>query len=154
MVEVDIRNVLEYGIESAYEIFKPMHENLCYSDIDASLESPRKPIFPDFDSFKKALEETNIFFIVLKENKEKIVGYIILNAFNDGSAHIKEIMIKSEERRNCYGRRAVKKLIKILEEDEELTCLKVFSATIATDNFYSSCNFRYISGDTYEYRLR
>lgn len=90
----------------------------------------------------------------MKETEEKVVGYIILNAFNNGAAYIKEIMIKSEERRHGYGRRAVKELIEGLKEDEDFKLLKVISATMATDDFYSSCGFRYTSGDVYEHRLR
>ena len=152
MLKVDIRNVLDYGIESAYEIFKPMHENLCYSDMDSKWEILREPIFTDFKSFESALEYTNIFFIVLEESEEKIVGYIILDAFNSGAAQIKEIMIKPEERKHGYGRRAVKLLMEILKEDEDIKSLCVVSATMATDNFYSSCGFRYSSGNLYEYR--
>lgn len=154
MKEVDLRNVLEYDIEVAYGIFKPLHENLCYSEIDSSWEVPSKPIFADFNAFKNSLEETNIFFIVLKEKEERVIGYIILDVFNSGVAQIRQITIKSEERRYGYGRRAVKELIEGLKEDEDLKALTVISATMATDSFYSSCGFRYISGDTYERRLR
>lgn len=151
MLEVDLRNVLEYDIETAYGIFKPMHENLCYSDIDPKLERPRTRKIADFEAFNDFLKENNIFFIVLKE---KIVGYIMLSVFFNGTAQIEEIMVNSEERRHGYARKAIKVLIEGLKEDEEIKRLMVISATMATDNFYSSCGFRYNSGDMYEYRLR
>lgn len=154
MLEVELRNVLESDLESAYEIFKQMHEKLCYSDINPDWEIPRKPLISDFDTFKETLDNTNIFFVDLKGDENKTVGYIILNVYTSGSASIQEIMIKPEERRKGYGRRSLKKLIEVLKEDDEIATVKVISATMATDNFYSSCNFRYTSGDLYEYRLR
>lgn len=154
MLEVDLRNVLEYDIETAYEIFKPMHENLYYSDIDPDWKNPRTSKISNMKTFDDFLKDGNIFFIVLKENEEKVIGYIMLNVYFSGTAQIEEIMVKAEERRHGYARRAIKALCEGLKEDEEIERVVVISATMATDNFYSSCNFRYTKGDLYEYRLK
>ena len=98
MLKVVLRNVLEYDIKTAYEIFKPMHDNLSYSDIDSKVEHLRKPRYPDFKSFKEALDQINIFFIV-NENEDRVVGYIILDVLNHGPAYINEIMVEREERK-------------------------------------------------------
>lgn len=151
MKEIDLRNALEYDIEVAYGIFKPLHENLCYSDLDSRWESLRKPKLSDFEAFNDFLKQDNIFFILLEE---KVIGYIMLKVYFSGTAQIEEIMIIAEERRHGYGRKAIKELIEGLKEDEEINSLVAISATMATDEFYSSCGFRYISGDKYEHRLR
>ena len=153
MLKVVLRNVLEYDIKTAYEVFKPMHDNLSYSDIDSKVEYLRKPRYPDFKSFKEALDQINIFFIV-NENEDKVVGYIILDVLNHGPAYINEIMVEREERKRGYGKKAIQALIEGLKEDKDIEVLRVISATMATDNFYSACNFRYIAGDVYEYRLK
>lgn len=152
MVEVDLRNALEYDALESYAIFKPNHENLCYSDIESEPQIQRTSFITSFEQYQKFLEESNIFFITTSEENE--VGYIILDVTTDGTARIREMMIKPEFRGCGYGKKAVKKLLEGLSEDEEIKVVTVFSATIATDNFYSSCNFRYESGDTYKYQLR
>lgn len=154
MPEIELRNALEYGIEEAYKLFKPMHDGLCYSELNQNFEYPRTPFITSIEEFRENLSEDNIFFIVLKENNEKVIGYIMLSVFTSGVAQIREIMITPENRRHNYGRSAVRKLAEGLKEDEEIRKVKVISATIATDNFYSSCNFRWTEGDIYEFRLK
>ena len=152
MVEIDLRSALEYDAEKGYAIFMRDYENLSYADYDSSDENPRTPEITSIEQYQKTLELSNIFFIISSEEGE--VGYIILDVYNSGTAQIKEIAVSKEHRRKRYGRRAIKKLIEGLSEDEEISEVVVISATIATDNFYSSCNFRYTSGDMYVYKLR
>lgn len=152
MVEIDLRNALEYDATAGYAIFRPDYETLCYSDIDTLPEVPRKPQITNFEQYQKFLEESNLFFILADNEKE--VGYIILDVTTSGTAQIKEMLVKKEFRGKGYGRRAVKKLLEELREDEEIKEVVVISATIATDCFYSACNFRYEVGDIYKYQLR
>lgn len=154
MTELELRNVLDYEEHKGYEIFKSMHERFKYSDIDPAYETVRAPIIKSFEEFKENLKQTNICFVVLKEDEEKVVGYIIFDVSKEGYAKIQEIVVKPENRRSGFGRKAIKQLIEILREDEEIAKVKVLSATISSDCFFSSCNFRYISEDTYEYKLR
>lgn len=154
MINLELRNVLEYGIIPAYEAFKELHENLSYSDTSDFPETPRQPLIKNIKEFDEFLKKSNIFFIVLKEEQERIVGYIILDVFNSsGEAKIQEMMVTKKERRRGIGRVAVKSLIDELKEDDTINCVRIFSATMATDNFWSACNFRYLSGDTYEYKF-
>lgn len=153
-MNMELRNAIEYDVEEAYKLFKPLHENVCYSELDPTMETKRTPFITSKEAFIETLKDTNIFFIVLKETEEKVIGYIILPVFNSGIAQIKEIMIAPELKQHGYGKKAVKLLIEGLREDETISIIKVFSATIATDNFYSACNFRFTSGDTYEFKLR
>lgn len=152
MVKIDLRNALEYDVTAGYAIFKPNHENLAYSDIDPKLEFPRTPSINTIQEYQKLLESSNLFFIVEETGNE--VGYIILDVTTDGTAKIQEMMVKKEFRGRRYGAKAIKALIQGLSEDEEIKEVTVFSATIATDNFYSSCDFRYVGGDTYKYQLK
>lgn len=153
-MNIELRNVLEYDVGKAYGVFKLLHENLSYSELDPAMEMERQPFITSKEAFVETLNDTNIFFIVLKETEEKVIGYIILPVFNNGIAQIKEIAIASEFKQKGYGKKAMKLLIEGLREDETISVIKVFSATIATDNFYSACNFRFTSGDTYEFKLR
>lgn len=150
---IELRDV--DSTESCYNEFKSMHEDVCYSEIDSSLEVKRKPIIKSFKEYQKCINETNMYFIVAEN---AIVGYIIMDAFYDEKVKenvckIQEIVIKKEYQKQGYGRKAIKQLITELS-GTEYGIVRVFSATIATDNFYSSCNFRYVYGDTYEYRLK
>lgn len=148
-----LRNVLENDTETAYQIFKPMHEGLCYLETDSSSEKPRSPKIKSYEEFCEKLEATNIFFVVLEETRE-IIGYIEFDVFQSGVAQINEIFIIPEQRRHGYGRSAVKELVEGLREDKEIKKIVVISATIATDNFYTSCRFRFTSGDMYELELK
>ncbi len=150
---IELRDV--DSTESCYNEFKSMHENVCYSEIDSNLETQRPPIIRSFEEYQEFVKQTNIYFIIAEN---AIVGYIIMDAFydemvRDNVCKIQEIVIKKEYRKQGYGRKAIKQLISELS-DTEYGIVRVFSATIATDNFYSSCNFRYVHGDTYEYRIK
>ena len=152
MVEIDLRSAIEYEAENGYAIFMRHYENLCYLAENPSLESRREPAISSFEQYQKILEETNIIFIVSSEDGE--IGYLILDVYTSGTAQIKEIMVQRECRRQGYARRAIKLLLENLREDEEIREVTVISASIPTDNFYSSCNFRFVGGDQYTYRLR
>jgi ribosomal protein S18 acetylase RimI-like enzyme len=143
---IEIRDV-ERTVE-CYNVFKEMHENLSYSDSNSKLEVPRAPIIKSFEQYQKTLEQTNIYFIVYFCN---IIGYIIMDAYDD-TCKIQEMCIKPEYRRKGYGRMAIHELISQLKE-KEFKVVQVVSATMGTDDFYTSCRFQWKSGDTYEYRL-
>lgn len=154
MTKLELRNVLEYGgIIPAYEIFKPIHENVVYSDVPNSPQIIRRMAIKNVKEFDEFLKKSNIFFIFLDGNPDNIVGYIILDVFESGEAKIQEIVIKQEFRMQGFGRRAVKTLIEELKKDKTIKYVRIFSATMATDDFWSACNFRYLYGDTYEYAL-
>lgn len=108
-MSVELRNVLEYDVEKAYEIFRPLHENVCYSELDPAMETKRTPFITSKEAFVETLKDTNIFFIVLKETEENVIGYIILPVFNNGIAQIKEIMIAPEFKQKGYGKKAMVK---------------------------------------------
>lgn len=152
MVDIELRNVLEYDAKTGYEIFMQDYIGLCYLDSSSTKQTPRKPEITNFVQYEEFLKQSNIFFIVSSKDNE--IGYIMLDVFNKGVAQIKEIAIRKEFRHKGYGKQAIKTLIRELKDDEDIKKIVVISATIDTDNFYSSCNFRFISGDMYEYVLR
>lgn len=152
MVEVELRNALEYDVIDGYAIFKPDHENLSYLDISTELEVLRTPIIKNIQEYQKLLKNSNLFFITESSGKE--IGYIILDVGTDGTAKIQEMMVKKEFRGRGYAKKAIKILLEGLSEDDDIKEVTVFSATIATDCFYSSCGFRYEGGDTYKYQLK
>lgn len=133
-----------------YTTLKPMHENLCYSDVDSTISTPRTPFITDYNSFVKELGRSNYFFVIL-DGKE--IGYIIMDAFLTGICQIKEICIIPELQRRGYGRAALKYLAEALKEDDSISELKAISATLGTDIFYQKCNFLHTNGDSYALQI-
>lgn len=147
---IELRNV--DVTQKDYLEFMSMHEKVSYSDVDDKEEVFREPHIHSYEEYQAFIAESNIVFIVCED---EVKGYIIFDVWDEKPitvAKIQEMVIKKEYRRSGYGKRAIKQLFTELSEND-IDVVRVFSATIATDNFYSSCNFRYKSGDIYEYRL-
>lgn len=145
---LEIRNMEKTEID--YKIFKSMYDNLSYIDIVHVPPFSRPSHFSTFEEFSKAVNTSNFFFIVLDHIE---IGYIILDAYINGVCQIKEIYIIPAYQHRGYGQQVMTQFIADLKKDSTLTVLKVISATIATDKFYTKCGFRFTCGDTYEFHL-
>lgn len=153
MEKIELKNALDYELYKSYNLFIPIHMGLSYSDISCyEDEEPRENEITTFLEYQRLLEETNVFFIVLGNNK--VVGYVMFDVYENGKALINEIAISRKYRRKGFGKKAIKRLIEILSDYAEITQIKVYSATIGTDEFYVSCGFEWISEATYVYLLK
>ena len=144
---LEIRNMEKTEID--YKIFKSMYDNLSYIDIVHVSPVLRPSHFSTFEEFSEAISVGNFFFIVLDHIE---IGYIILDAYLSGVCKIKEFYIIPAYQHRGYGHLVMAQFIAELRKDSTLTVLKVISATIATDKFYTKCGFRYTHGDMYEFQ--
>ncbi|MBO5397375.1 MAG: GNAT family N-acetyltransferase [Clostridia bacterium] len=145
---LEIRNMEKTEID--YKIFKSMYDNLSYIDIVHVPPVSRSSHFSTFEEFSKSINTANFLFIVLDCIE---IGYIILDAYLSGVCQIREIYIIPAYQHRGYGQQVMAKFIADLKQDYSLKVLKVISATIATDKFYTKCGFRFAYGDTYEFQL-
>lgn len=145
---LEIRNMEK--TENDYKIFKSMYDNLSYIDIVHVPPVSRFSHFSTFEEFSNAIKTINFLFIVLDHIE---IGYIILDAYFNGVCQMKEIYIIPAYQRRGYGQQIMAQFIADLKKDNTLKVLKVISATIATDKFYTKCGFRFTCGDTYEFQL-
>lgn len=136
----------------AYEIFKQLHEKVSYSDIPGSSRRIRTPFIKSYEEYCQEVESESIIFIV-EEWKEKVIGYALVKGFPNNLCKISEMYIDSDFQRVGNGRSAVNQIAELAKE-EGFTRIQVFSATMATDNFWFRCRFWPINNsDLYERRL-
>lgn len=125
-----------------YESFNKMHLEFRYAEMNVSEELARKPVIKNYeDYFEYATRE----WIYFAEEEGKIIGYVIITAYDDMGVKFEEIFIDRKQQRKGYGKKFVKKMIKFLKE-AGMKKIEVFSATMATDAFWAECNFRSVNG--------
>lgn len=91
---------------------------------------------PEFDDY--VARES---FLLAYEG-DKLVGYALVNGFEDGICSIYKIFVAPEYRHQGYGKQIVQK-IKEEAKESGFKCLQVFSILIETDHFWMmKCGFR------------
>ncbi len=145
MIEVKVRYVTDDI--SDYETFMEMHENFTYVHED-EIEFPRKPVIKDYEQFKICVQNEEIFIATMGDD---VIGYAVALGYTDGVCKIAEIYVKPEKRRKGLGKKFVEQIEKVAQS-EGFRKIQLNSATMATDNFWHSCNFRPLNGSAlYEF---
>lgn len=137
-----------------YSKFEEMYKNFRYAEIDGKMIPRSKLVLETKEKYMHYIDqEGNVLFIV-EECSGNIVGYFIMAWYEDGGAKINEMHIVESCQRKGYGKKAVKELISLVKE-EGFKWIELMSYSIATDNFWSACNFRYIGrDDQYEFHIK
>lgn len=134
-----------------FKAFYEMHVLFRYAEYNPADELEREPVIKDYDDFMEYVQKEWIYFAV---QDGEVIGYAIITAFEDMSVKIEELYVSRKHQREGYGKKFVKKFIEFLKEND-MKRVEVFSATIATDNFWSECNFRSVNGtEMYEYKIK
>lgn len=135
-----------------YEIFKEMHLNFRYAEIDCDGEMARKPVIKNYEDYFEYVENEWIYFAVT--DSDEVVGYVVFTAYEDMSLKIQEIYINKKSQRKGKGKKFVGKIIE-MAKDEGFKKIELFSATMATDAFWAHCSFRSVNGsEMFEYQIR
>lgn len=134
-----------------YETFKQMHLKFRYAEINAADELERKAVIKNYEDYYEYAEKEWVYFAVKDGD---VIGYVILTAYDDMSVKLEEVYIEKSCQRKGYGKKFVKKIVEFLKE-EGMKRVEVFSATMATDNFWAECRFRSINGsEVFEYVIK
>lgn len=137
-----------------YELFEGMYERMGYLEIDGATVRRIKGKLSTKEAYEEFLESKGDIMFINYEEIDQIIGYIVLSCYDDGGARIHEMYIEKEHQCRGYGKQVIKNLIGLLKK-EEIKWVELMSATIATDNFWSACNFRFTgSNDTYKYEIK
>ncbi len=135
MVKVEVRYLTTQI--SDYETFMEMHQSFAYIHEDETFLE-RNPVIKDYESFKEHAQNEEIF-VAMSEGQ--VIGYAIGYGYTEGVCKIHEIYVKPEARRRGVGRKFVEQ-IKQVAKNEGFRKIQLNSVSMATDNFWSSCNFR------------
>lgn len=136
-----------------YEQFDGMYQNFRYSEIDGKSIPRNNAVLSTKDAYLHYIDQEGNILFVVEECSGNVVGYFIMAWYEDGGAKINEMHIIESCQRKGYGKKAVKELIKLVKE-EGFKWIELMSYSIATDNFWSACNFRYIGrDDQYEFHI-
>lgn len=131
-----------------YETFKQMHFQFRYAEMNTAEELERKAVIRSYEDYYEYAQKEWIYFAV---KDGEAVGYVVLTAYDDMTVKLEEVYIKKSCQRNGYGVKFVKKIIEFLKENG-MKKVEVFSATMATDNFWAECRFRSVNGsEMFEY---
>ncbi len=135
MVEVKVRYLTDDIAD--YETFMAMHEKFSYVHEDGT-EFTRNPVVNDYEKFKICTQNEELFIATLGD---EVIGYAIACGYTDGVCKIKEIYVKPEVRRKGLGKKFVEQIEKVAQ-NEGFRKIQLNSVSMATDNFWSYCNFR------------
>lgn len=90
--------------------------------------------------------------ILLTENSE-IIGYALMQGYDDGGCVIKEIYVDFEKQKQGIGKKFVN-MIKSIATDEGFRKIELISANMDTDRFWSRCGFKSVNySDLYQCEL-
>ena len=136
-----------------YEIFKKMHLSFRYAEVNETEERARNAVIKNYEDYYIYADNEWIYFAV-KDCKE--IGYVVITAYDDLTVKLEELYIATEFQRKGNGKKFVKKIIEFLKEcGMSIKKLEVFSATMATDNFWAECKFRSVNGsEMFEYVMK
>ena len=122
---------MEIRIENAtrndYPEFADVHGRFTYV---ASTEA-RGPIVNQ-EQFNEYVDAGSMFAAF---EGEKMIGYAIVSAYEDGTCDINEIFVLPEYQHKGVGKAIVQKIVEEAKASE-LTKLKVFSVFMETDSFW------------------
>lgn len=137
---------IHYAQMCDYEDFRRLHENFSY----AGNFGVRKNIIVKEKEFEDFVLAESLFLL---SNEKGVIGYAVMEAYDDGSCKIQEIFISKKEQRRGLGRLFVR-LIKDVAKSEGFTRIFLLSVNIKTDDFWSKCGFTSVNGsDQYEIEL-
>lgn len=136
-----------------YEIFMNMHKTFAYSEPCPELKSIRPPVIKNKVEYEDFItQKGDIVFAI--DDSENVVGYAILQWFEDMACKIQEIYIVEQYQGKHLGKQFVNTIKQVAKEGGFLT-IELMSYSMATDNFWSACNFRYTgANDKYEFQIR
>lgn len=117
----------ENATRNDYPKFADVHKRFTY----VGSTEPREPIVSQ-ERFNEYVDAGSMFAAF---EGEKMVGYAIVSAYEDGTCDINEIFVLPEYQHRGVGKAIVQKVIKEARASE-LTKLKVFSVFMETDNFW------------------
>lgn len=116
-----------------YNEFKKVHDRFTFIDATA----PRGPLLDDATFNDYADRES--LFLAYEDNV--LVGYAILDCYEDMTCDVQEIFILPEYQRNGYGKQLVDHIKEVAKRDG-VKKLNVFSIMIETDEFWMmKCHF-------------
>lgn len=145
--------------QADFDVFFRMHCDCEYAELPGWPTTKRAPVIKNYDMYKAEVEVEGIVFILRKEyNSENqvIVGYAVVSAnqHKPEACKIEELYIDKAYQRKGFGHSAVW-CIDRLAKEEGFKQLEVFSATAATDKFWTVCGFFSLDGsDVYVRRIR
>lgn len=125
-----------------YETFQKMHMNFRYAEVNDVEERVRNAVIKNYEDYYEYAEKEWVYFAVKDNN---VIGYVVITAYEDGGVKLQEVYITKEFQRKGHGKKFVKKIIEFLKENG-MKQVEVFSATMATDNFWAECRFRSVKG--------
>lgn len=136
-----------------YEIFKKMHLSFQYAEVNETEERARNAVIKNYEDYYMYADNEWIYFAVKDCN---VIGYVVITAYDDLTVKLEELYIAKEFQRKGNGKKFVKKIIRFLKEcGMPIKKLEVFSATMATDNFWAECKFRSVNGsEMFEYVMK
>lgn len=121
-----------------YETFKKMHLDFRYAEVNETEERVRNTVIKNYEDYYEYAEKEWIYFAV---KDGKVIGYVIITAYDDMGVKLEEIYITKAFQRKGHGKKFVKKIIEFLKENG-MKQVELFSATMATDNFWAECKFK------------
>lgn len=137
-----------------YELFDKLYKFFRYAEIDGKTIPRNNAELSSLETYLEYIRTKGNILFIQEEETNNVVGYFIMAWFDDGGARIREMYIAEEDQRKGYGKKAVKELIKLVKE-EGFKWVELMSYSIATDNFWSACNFRYTgSNDEYKFHIK
>ena len=137
---------VRYGKQEDYPKFKKLHGRFFYS----GLTELRRRITVSKEVFDKLVATESLF---LAFEQDELIGYAVVQGYDDGTCKIEEIFISPECQRRRYGFAFILK-IKEQAKKEGFTKIELISVTEETDRFWENCGCVSKDGnDLYETKL-
>lgn len=122
--------------ETDYPKFHKLHKRFAYLESN----SIRNTTTVDEATFKEYVQRESLF--VAFDSANQMVGYAVVDAYEDKTCDIQEIFVAPEHQRKGYGEQIVQ-FIKDVAKNDGIEKLCVFSIFIQTDNFWRwRCRFK------------
>ncbi len=137
---------VRYAKQEDYPQFEKLHGQFFY----AGLTEQRAKITVSKEIFDK-LVATESLFLAFGQNE--LIGYAVMQGYDDGTCKIEEIFISPDSQRRGYGFAFILE-IKKKAKSEGFTKIELMSATYESDRFWEKCRFVSRNGsDLYETKL-
>lgn len=137
-----------------YDLFEGMYKVFRYAEIDDKTIPRTSGTLTTFEAYLEYITNKGNILFIQEDGTDKVIGYFIMSWYEDGGARVNEMYITEDNQRKGYGKKAVKALIALVKE-EGFKWVELMSYSIATDNFWSACNFRYTgSNDEYKFHIK
>lgn len=125
---------VECATQKDYPQFRDLHKRFTY----LGSKQVREPIVDEARFNEYVARES----MLVAYERDQLIGYAIVDGYDDGTCDIHEIFVAPEHQHKGYG----KKIVQKIEEEARkggFTMLKVFSLFIETDHFWMmKCGFR------------